>query len=145
MLSGLMNDKIRVVKPDGTTSGWLQASVTRGEIVVGAETVIEEGDIVERDTSVGIERHEVEEATFFENFHGIPAHYQLRVVKRTKTVRAKPSQSTVHVQGDGNTVVVGSTDTAINVGGDSVLLINPSLTREWGILAVWGVGGVLRY
>ena len=120
-LNALLQDKVRVHKLDGTHSGELRANVSRNLIVVNrADVPIEEGDTIERQTSYGVtERYVVEEAEFYEKFHGIPAHYQLHVRKQTKLPKPKhdsgPSDSGIHVHGDHNRVLVHSIDESINV------------------------------
>ena len=120
-LDALMQDKIRVHKLDGTHSSELKASVSRNQIIVNRTDVpIEEGDTIERQTSNGVtERYVVEEAEFYEQFHGIPAHYQLHVRKQTRLPKLKressSSESGIHVHGDHNRVLVNSTDESTNV------------------------------
>ena len=87
-----------------------------------ADVPIEEGDTIERQTSQGVtERYVVDEAEFHEQFHGIPAHYQLHVTKQTELPKPKrdsdPTDSGIHVHGDHNRVLVHSTDESINVVG----------------------------
>ena len=132
----LARDKIRVAKPDGTYSPWLKAVVARKKIFIpSADTVIEEGDIIERETSQGVTEHyDVKEATFHEDFHGIPANYQLGVEKRTKlpkTPTSRTPSSNIHVHGDHNRVLVDSNDESINiVGTNTILHVLDSLTEE---------------
>ena len=120
-LDALMQDKIRVHKLDGTHSSELKASVSRNQIIVNrADVPIEEGDTIERQTSNGVtERYVVEEAEFYEQFHGIPAQYQLHVRKQTRLPKLKressSSESGIHVHGDHNRVLVNSTDESTNV------------------------------
>ena len=119
--SELMQDKIRVHKHDGTITSELKATVSKNQIVVNrADVPIEEGDTIERQTSIGVtEWYVIDEAEFYETFHGIPAHYQLHVTKQTKLPKPKrdssSSESGVHVHGDHNRVLINSNDESINV------------------------------
>ena len=135
----LLRDEIRVVKSDGTRGPAIKASVSRKTIsVLRSDISIEEGDMIERDTSRGVtERYFVKEVEFQEQFHQIPAHYTLHVEKQTKldqeTKNQKPhtSQSHVHVQGNQNRVLVQSTDDSINiVQANSVVNAFDALQRE---------------
>ena len=110
-----MNDRIRVIKPDGTEGEWLRGLVDRRKIYLGPGPVIEEGDVIEREMPSGTERYEVMEALFRNAPGGHLSHYELRVEKQTRISKTtKPSQPTISVSGTGNTVVVGSTNTSIN-------------------------------
>ena len=135
----LLRDEIRVVKSDGTRGPAIKASVSRKTITVFRSDIsIEEGDMIERETSRGVtERYFVEEVDFQEKFQQIPAHYTLHVEKQTKlaqeTKNQKPytSQSHVHVQGNQNRVLVQSTDDSINiVQANSVFNALDALQRE---------------
>ena len=114
-ITALMNDKIRVIRSDGTEGEWLRGLVDRRKIYVGPGPVIEEGDVIEREMPSGTERYDVREAIFRNGPGGHLSHYELRVEKQTRILKTpKPSQQTVSVSGTGNTVVVGSTNTSIN-------------------------------
>ena len=114
-MTALMNDKIRVIKSDGTEGEWLPGLVDSRVIYVGPGPVIEEGDVIEREMPSGTERYDVLEAVFRNGPGGRLSHYELRVEKQTRISKTpKASQHTISVSGTGNTVVVGSANTSIN-------------------------------
>ena len=85
----LMRDEIHVVKSDGIRGPAIKASVSRKTITVFRTDIsIEEGNMIERETSRGVtERYFVEEVEFQEKFKQIPAHYTLHVEKQTKSAQ----------------------------------------------------------
>ena len=117
MLKRRMNDKIRVVKKDGTRSEELKALVTPDIIFCcRVDVVVEAGDTIERYLSNGaVEKYVVIKPCFYEKFGSIPAHYQMRVRGLTASGDKKSSSSvTYNIQGDHNRIVSDSTDNSIN-------------------------------
>ena len=132
MFSKLMNDKIRIIKPNGMVQPegrWLQASVQRREVFVGAELSIQEGDKIERATSLGAEQYEVVEATLYEGFAdgSIPSYYHLHVTKLTATgdpvVKSPRPNINVEIKGDRNQIQVGtgSTTQSLDASRDATI------------------------
>ncbi|PTT72886.1 hypothetical protein DBR26_04265, partial [Pseudomonas sp. HMWF007] len=83
MFEDFMNDAITVQKQNGDKVEGLKASVQSTLITLNQPSVVVEiGDLIERRMSNGAtETYEVLDPVFYEDFHGIPAHYQLKVRK----------------------------------------------------------------
>ncbi|MCK9605439.1 MAG: hypothetical protein M0R33_03195 [Methylomonas sp.] len=81
--SSLMTDTISVLKKDGNRIDGIKASVQSGGIFISECTpLIESGDLIQRKMSNGGEEtFEVIDPGFHEEFHGIPAGYQMAVKK----------------------------------------------------------------
>lgn len=81
--SSLMTDTISVLKKDGNRFDGIKASVQSGGIFIsGCTLLIESGDLIQRKMSNGGEEtFEVIDPGFHEEFHGIPAGYQMAVKK----------------------------------------------------------------
>ena len=119
MFEGMMNDKIRVVKKDGTRSEVLKALVTaNGIYCCGADVdvAIEIGDTIERYLSNGaVEKSKVTDPGFSEKQDGFKAHYQMKVRNLGSKDTKSPSSVTYNLQGDHNRIVSDSTDNSINL------------------------------
>lgn len=78
-----MNDRLTLVKGDGTTIEDIPGSVQGNKIFIMQSTpLMEEGDILHRRMSNGAqEAYRIVDSGFKEAFHGIPAHYQMIVEK----------------------------------------------------------------
>src|SRR5690606_36388922 len=78
-----MTDSISILKKDGKRLTNLRASVQSQEVLINrSDILIETGDLIERTMSNGgVETFEVIDPGFQERFHGIEAHYQMKVKK----------------------------------------------------------------
>lgn len=87
-----MTDRVTLIKQSGERVPDIPASVQRNKVFVNdASFVIEPGDLLERVASNGLrETYEVIDPGFYENFHGIEAHYQI-TVRRSVSVLARPT------------------------------------------------------
>lgn len=83
MFEELLNDTISLRKKNGDCFYPIKASVQRNKIFIDrSDILIETGDLITRKMSnSGEETYEVIDPVFHENFHGIPAHYQIDVKK----------------------------------------------------------------
>lgn len=81
--SDFMTDKITIRKVTGEVINDLKASVQSNQIFIDrSDILIESGDLVERKMSNGgTETFDVIDPGFHEAFHGIAAHYQMKVKK----------------------------------------------------------------
>jgi len=79
----LMTDTVSLLKQDGTEFDGIKASVQKKMIFVqDANYLIEPGDLIRRKMSNGGEEtYEVIDPGFHEEFHSIPAGYQMDVRK----------------------------------------------------------------
>ena len=82
MFSGLLKDKLKVIKKNGEIIEQIQGSVQKNKIyIMRGDILIEKDDIIERVMSNGgIENFQVINPNFNEAQNGISAHYQLEVV-----------------------------------------------------------------
>ncbi len=115
----LMNDTISIYDEDGNlVKEGIKASVQGGKAVhtLGADFAVNIGYFVERKTPAGIvERYKVLEPNYYGNFHGIPAHYQMKVVNvnAIPDPRTNSTVNTIHATGNAR-VYQHSVDNSIN-------------------------------
>ena len=117
-----MNDRVTLIKKDGTRFENLPASVQSGRIFTYDPKIpIEDGDQFERQLPSGIvEVFTVVNSVFQQAFHGIPAHYQSKVRKNTAASqpRARPAatpQIVYNLTGPNARVNIQSSDSSTNV------------------------------
>lgn len=124
MFSEFMTDKIFIIKKDGTKSKELKASVQSNKIHLDDTSIlIEPDDIVERIMSNGgIEQYQVIDPCFFEAFHGIGAHYQMKVRKMGLPQKQYTSQ-TVYNIGDNAKIYNQSVDMSINIHNQNAEIV----------------------
>jgi hypothetical protein len=115
--SGMMNDIISVVKPDGRRFDNIKSVVSKDTIVFDDVKVpLEEGDFIERRLPSGMtEIYEVIDRGYFTGMHGIPNHYQTKVRKTTSPPPRYQRAINIHVTGPNARVNLGSTDNSTNV------------------------------
>lgn len=92
--SDLLNDRVSLINRDGRRFDDLPASVQSGKIFTNDPRIpIEDGDCFERRTPSGvIERFQVIDAGFMQEFHGVAAHYQSQVQKETVSALPPPRE-----------------------------------------------------
>lgn len=117
--SDMMKDKIQVLKPDGTTSPEMNASVqNKGIYLMCSNFLVEPHDLIQRVMSNGgMETFKVIDPGFYEGIGGsIPAHYQMKVQKLGLPEAEKAVQSiTYNISGANARVNNNSTDNSTNV------------------------------
>lgn len=124
MFEDFNTDTISVQKQDGRKIEGLQASVQPGKVFLDrADVAVEIGDLIERKLSNGtIETYEVLDPVFYEAFHGIPAHYQMRVKKLgVPEAKARIQSITYNISGHNARVNHDSVDNSTNtvtIGSD---------------------------
>lgn len=126
--SDMAKDTIMVTKKNGEEFGPFKASVQKNKIFLFNKTVlVEPDDLIQRTMSNGgIERFSVVDPHFSEGGLGIPAHYQMDVIKLgTSDSRQAPSNVTYNVSitgnGNQNNVLQNSADNTIsNNSGESI-------------------------
>ncbi|WP_460418872.1 hypothetical protein [Pseudomonas sp. microsymbiont 2] len=124
MFEDFNTDTISVRKQDGQTIEGLQASVQPGKVFLDrADVAVEIGDLIERKLSNGtLETYEVLDPVFYEAFHDIPAHYQMRVKKLgVPEAKARIQSITYNISGHNARVNHDSVDNSTNtvtIGSD---------------------------
>ena len=114
----LMNDKIDILKKDGTKIAGLKASVQRNRIFMNAgKILIESGDLIQRHMSNGAEEtYRVVDPGFYEGLGGIPANYQMTVGKLGVPEAKQALQSiTYNISGNNARVNQNSIDNSTNI------------------------------
>ncbi|MCJ9514500.1 hypothetical protein K5F81_15725 [Acinetobacter baumannii] len=117
--SELMTDIVSIYDEDGNLIREGVKSLVQGGKAVhtlGADFPLEIGYFVERATRTGVvERYKVLEPNYYGDFHGIPAHYQMKVVN-VKAIPDPRNASTInHIEASGNArVYQHSIDNSIN-------------------------------
>ena len=116
MFDRFMNSNIKLVKKDGTVVDNIKASVQTNEIFVNcSDIVFDEGDTILRKLSNGKEEnYTITLATFYENFGGIPAHYELKVRKNIVGQENIAKTTSITVNASGNAKInIDSVDNSI--------------------------------
>ncbi|BDM64135.1 hypothetical protein NFHSH190041_15870 [Shewanella sp. NFH-SH190041] len=114
----LLTDTISVLKKTGENIESIKASVQKGKIFIQrSDILIESGDLIRRTMSNGAtETYEVIDPGFHEQFHGIPAGYQMNVKNLGLPEAEKAVQSiTYNISGTNNRVNQNSTDNSVNI------------------------------
>ncbi|WP_059414314.1 hypothetical protein [Cupriavidus basilensis] len=123
--SDLETDRISIVKADGQRFDGLKASVQGSKIfMTGSKPLVEPGDMIVCARSNGSEEsYRVLDPGFHEDFHGIPAGYQMSVQKLGVLPKpGAPGNTTYNFHGANSRVNVQSVDNSTNVAG-----IDPTL------------------
>lgn len=114
----LLTDTVSLIKTDGTNVEGIKASVQTSKIFIqGKKLLIESGDLIQRKMSNGAEEtFEVIDPGFHEEFHSIPAGYQMRVRKLGIPEAKSAIQSiTYNVTGHNAKINQNSIDHSVNV------------------------------
>lgn len=114
----LMNDKVDVLKKDGTKVVGLKASVQRNRIYMAADKIlVEPGDLIQRHMSNGAEEtYRVIDPGFYERLGGIPPNYQMEVAKLGIPEAKQAVQSiTYNIAGNNARVNQNSIDNSTNI------------------------------
>jgi len=100
-------DDISVIKSNGKTIEGIKASVQPEVIFINrSDILIEPDDLIQRKMSNGgIETYQVIDPVFYEKFHGIAAHYQIKhrklgLPEAKKAVQNITYNNTVTIHGD---------------------------------------------
>jgi hypothetical protein len=116
LFSHFPQSDIDIVAPDGTvrhrTKGLVDAkSVTLPDPSI----VIQPGDEIRRRIPSGVEEaFEVVDPVFHERFHGIPAHYQIKVRKKGTFPSGQGGNYSLHVSGQNARVNIATAPVALN-------------------------------
>ena len=114
----LLTDTVQVLKQDGQIITDIKSSVQKDKIFIQrSDILIETGDLIQRSMSNGAEEtYKVIDPGFHERFHGIPAGYQMDVIKLGLPVaKAAVQHITYNISGTNNRINQNSTDNSINV------------------------------
>jgi hypothetical protein len=109
---------VTLVKRNGQRYDNLRAAVQSKLILTeNVEVPIEDGDVFERTLPSGIlDAFEVIDAGFHQAFHGMPAHYQSKVEKRSARPKPSPGPQVVYnLTGANARVNIASNDSSTNV------------------------------
>ena len=133
-LKSLMKDTITLLKKDGSKIEGIRASVQDGKIFLNADKLlIEPEDVVQRTMSNGAEEtFLVIDPGFYEAFHGIQAHYQMKVKKLGLPEAKQAIQNiTYNISGSNARVNNNSIDNSTNfVQTNSEIIKNIGLLRK---------------
>lgn len=117
MFEDFMNDNIAIQKQNGEKVEGLKASVQAPLIYLdNTAVIVETGDLIERRVSNGtVETYEVIDPVFHEEFHGIPANYELKVRKLgLPEAKARVHSITYNISGPNARINNDSTDNSTN-------------------------------
>ncbi len=124
----LMTDKITIIKQDGSRFDDIKASVQKNKIFIqSTKYLIEPRDIIQRKMSNGGEEtYEVIDPGFHEQFHGIPAGYQMDVRKLGLPEARNAIQNiTYNITGQNARINQNSIDRSINI-----IQLNPDVAEN---------------
>ncbi|HDZ48227.1 hypothetical protein LCGC14_0209840 [marine sediment metagenome] len=114
----LLTDTVQVLKQEGQIITDIKSSVQKDKIFIQrSDILIETGDLIQRSMSNGAEEtYKVIDPGFHERFHGIPAGYQMDVIKLgIPEAKAAVQHITYNISGTNNRINQNSTDNSINV------------------------------
>lgn len=124
MFQDLFNDEITIIsKFTGQKHENIRAAVTRDHIHFdNAQIIVQPGDVVLRNMSNGGEStYEVLDPGFHEAFHGIPAHYQMKVRQLgIPEARSAVKNLTVNFHGDNARFNSHSIDNSVNISNSPI-------------------------
>lgn len=123
-----MNDKIDILKKDGTKISDLKASVQKNRIFMNADKIlVESGDLIQRHMSNGAEEtYRVIDPGFYEGLGGIPANYQMEVTKLGIPEAKQAVQSiTYNISGNNARVNQNSIDNSTNL-----VTVDPQIVEQ---------------
>ena len=127
MFERLLNDTISLMKKNGDCFDAIKASVQPDKIIIDrSDIVIETGDLIRRKMSNGGEEtYEVIDPVFYEKFNGLPAHYQIDVIKLGVPQAKKAIQNiTFNISGKNARLNQNSVDLSTNIVNVNQELIN---------------------
>ena len=127
VFSGLLTDRVTLVKKSGERFEDIRASVQNGKIFTDDPQVpIKDGDEFERVLPSGVlEVFTVVDAGFHQGFPGMPSHYQSKVrkgsAKPIPTSEPAPGTQVINLTGPNARVNIHSADSSTNVIGGEFL------------------------
>lgn len=113
-----LTDIVSLLKQNGESFEQVKASVQKNKIFIHrADLLIEPGDLIRRFMSNGAEEtYKVIDPGFHEQFHGIPAGYQMDVVKLgLPDAKSAIQHITYNISGANNRINQNSTDNSVNI------------------------------
>lgn len=114
----LLTDTVTLLKQDGKLFENIKASVQKKKIFIQrSDVLVESGDLIRRRMSNGAEEtYKVIDPGFHEQFHSIPAGYQMDVIKLGIPEAQNAIQHiTYNISGTNNRINQNSSDNSINI------------------------------
>ena len=127
MFERFNNDTVSLMKKNGDCFDAIKAIVQPDKIIIDrSDIVIETGDLIRRKMSnSGEETYKVIDPVFYEKFRGIPAHYQIDVIKLGVPQANKAIQNiTYNISGENARLNQNSVDSSTNTVNVNQELIN---------------------
>lgn len=99
MFKDFCNDKIYILKQDGSETGPHDSTFGDGKFVIFDESIdVDEGDFVDRPLPNGKrERFDIIEVKFANKFHDIPGHFDLEVRKQGRLITPESRQTVTNI------------------------------------------------
>lgn len=126
---------LQVVAPDGTVRSTARG-IFSGKQVSVFETALQvfAGDEIRRTLPNGTEEaFEVLDPKFFDEFHGIPANFQIDVRRKGTFEAGKGGHYSIHLSGQNARVNIHSTDNSSNIVGGGDLFGNLAAAVQTGV------------
>jgi hypothetical protein len=116
------NDKVILIKSDGRKYTDISASVQKDVIFIDDYSLpIEEEDKILRELPSGLtETYNVIDRGYYEAFHSIPAHYEVKVEKETSNKKQSSEIISYNVVGNNSRININSNDNSLNLSTESL-------------------------
>lgn len=128
IVNNLPTEKVTLLKNDGRVFEGIVAHVQPDIIFTeDMSAPIEEDDYILRKLPNGLEeRYLIIDRGFYDAFHGLPSHYQIKVRKQNKQDRIKSIPQTIIVNNNGeySKANLNSTDNSVNNYNSSTEIFN---------------------
>ena len=117
MFEDFPQSELKIVAADGTVRGVVKGIVDSKQATIpNKNAVIHVGDEIRRKLPNGTEEtFEVVDPVYFDNFHGIPAHYQVKIRRKGTFPAGKGGNFTLNVSGQNSRVNISSQDYSTNL------------------------------
>src|SRR5581483_2781027 len=117
MFEAFPKSQLQIIAPDGTVRSTETGIMSSKSVTIPNEAaVIHVGDEIRRKLPNGIEEaFEVVDPVYHSHFHGIPAHYQVKIRRKGSFPSGTGGHYTVTVSGANARVNIGSHDHSHNI------------------------------
>ena len=126
---------LQIVAPDGTVRSTARGIFSGKQVTVFDSSLqVLAGDEVRRTLPNGTEEaFEVTDPQFNDDFHGIPAHFDIKVRRKGTFEAGKGGNYSIHVSGQNARVNLHSTDNSTNIVSDGNLFGDMAAAVQKGV------------
>ena len=122
--SGLLTDKVSILKADGTENGPYECAITGQSCTIMDESLdVDEGDDVIRTLpNSKVETYKILHVGYTAKFHGIPAAYELTIEKSSSLLPKRKGGTTINISQSHGIQVGDHNSLAISSGLESLII-----------------------